>query len=92
MPIIAIKYCYTTIQQFPRKGEYDIIFANINRNIILENLAPLKQHLAATGVVLLSGLLTGDEAIIVEEAQKNGLRLVRKWEMNGWICLLVVNN
>lgn len=73
------------------KCEYDIIFANINRNIILSNLASLKQHLAKTGVVLLSGLLTGDEAIIVEEAQKNGLQLVQKWEMNGWICLLVVN-
>jgi len=70
---------------------YDIILANINRNIILQHLASIKQHLAASGVVLLSGLLTGDKPLILDEAHKQQLELKQEFEMNGWICLLMVN-
>ena len=52
----------------------------------------IKQHLTGKGVVLLSGLLTGDEAIIIEEAQKQNLVLLQRLEMNGWICLVVINS
>ena len=72
------------------KDVYDVILANINRNIILENLAAIKQHLASGGVVLLSGLLTGDEPIILEEASRQQLALAQRFEMSGWICLLMV--
>ena len=71
-------------------GEFDIIFANINRNIILENLGQMKQHLHNKGVLLLSGLLTGDEPVIIAEAQRNNLKLETRLEMNGWICLQMV--
>ena len=69
---------------------YDIILANINRNIILQNLLQIKQHLSGKGVVLLSGLLTGDEPVIVAAAARENLRLLEKSEMSGWICLLMV--
>ncbi len=78
-------------KQLPEKGAYDVILANINRNIILEHLASIKQHLALNGVVLLSGLLAGDEPVIITEAQRNNLKLLKKTEMNGWICLLMVS-
>ena len=71
---------------------YDVIVANINRNIILENLGAIKQHLADGGVVLLSGLLTGDEPIILEEASRQQLRLAQRFEMSGWICLQMVKS
>jgi ribosomal protein L11 methyltransferase len=71
--------------------QYDIILANINRNIIVQHLSSIKQHLAANGVVLLSGLLTGDEPVVMAEAFRHQLKLQEKSEMNGWICLLVVN-
>jgi ribosomal protein L11 methyltransferase len=76
---------------FVSESQYDIVLANINRNIILQNLEQIKQHLSNNGVVLLSGLLTGDEPVIVGEAQRNNLKLQEKTEMNGWICLLMVN-
>jgi len=75
----------------PENEFYDVIFANINRNIILQHMVHLKQHLAANGVLLLSGLLTGDESIITEEALKYQLQLAQRTEMNGWICLRMVN-
>lgn len=71
--------------------EYDVILANINRNIILQEMEKIKQHLIKNGVVLLSGLLAGDEQIIVTEGNRRGLELKQKTEMNGWICLLMVN-
>ncbi|HTE07591.1 MAG TPA: 50S ribosomal protein L11 methyltransferase, partial [Flavitalea sp.] len=41
--------------------KYDIILANITRNIILDNVTAFASGLTATGTLLLSGLLPGDE-------------------------------
>ena len=71
---------------------YDIILANINRNIILQNMGAIKQHLAKAGVVLLSGLLTGDEPVIMEAARQQDLALNQRFEMSGWICLQLVSS
>jgi ribosomal protein L11 methyltransferase len=70
---------------------YDIILANINRNVILQNLGQMKQHLLPDGVLLLSGLLTGDQSIILEEATKHQLKLSERLEKDGWICLQLIN-
>jgi len=71
---------------------YNIILANINRHIILEQLPVIQQHLLPGGVVLFSGLLTGDKPLVLEKAGLHQLALVQEWEMNGWICLLMVNH
>ncbi|MEP7280000.1 MAG: 50S ribosomal protein L11 methyltransferase [Bacteroidota bacterium] len=76
---------------FDENSSYDIILANINRNIILQNLAGIKQHLSSDGVVLLSGLLSGDEAFMVAQARVHKLALRQQSAMNGWICLQLVN-
>ena len=39
---------------------FDIILANINRNVILEQLPFFKQQLTSKGVLLVSGLLNED--------------------------------
>jgi len=70
---------------------YDIILANINRTVILENLAGIKQHLSPGGVLILSGLLNNDQSIIVGEAKKNNLKLNNRAEKDGWICLELIN-
>lgn len=74
----------------PTIGEYDIILANINRHVILEQLPVIKQHLSGNGVVVFSGLLTGDKPLVLEQAQQQQLELQHEYEMNGWICLLMV--
>ena len=73
------------------EGFFDAIFANINRNIILQNLPGIKQHLASTGVLLLSGLLADDQPVIMAEAEKYHLKLNGKLERNGWICLQLIH-
>ncbi len=76
----------------PDMGKFDIILANINRNVILQSMAGLKQHLATGGVLLLSGLLADDGQTVLENAKKYQLVLKEQKDKNGWICLRLVND
>lgn len=71
----------------PVNGNFDIILANINKNIILLHLEKLTMLLNASGNMLLSGLLTTDEAEIKTAAGRLGLEMIKKREKNGWIAL-----
>lgn len=44
---------------------FDVILANINKNVILQNLALLIKQLSKNGILLLSGLLSEDEKDII---------------------------
>jgi len=69
------------------EASFDIILANINKNVLLSNMTVLGQHLKTSGVLVLSGLLSGDRRDIEKEALKNGLKLQQAMEKNGWIAL-----
>jgi ribosomal protein L11 methyltransferase len=71
--------------------QFDVVLANINRNVILLYMQKLVQIVRPNGVILFSGLLVSDEADIKQTAVENGLRPVRQIERNGWISLLFVN-
>lgn len=71
----------------PEKDQYDIILANINKNVILDNFSSLVDHLSPAGILLLSGLLAEDEKDIQDKAAGHDLRAKGKWERNNWICL-----
>ncbi len=67
--------------------QYDIILANINKNVILDNLSSLVKQLAPTGILLLSGLLETDETDILNEAAKYPLIFSNKIGMNKWMAI-----
>jgi ribosomal protein L11 methyltransferase len=69
---------------------FDVILANINRNVILEYLPQLKNNLHPGSLLLLSGLLTTDEKDIVAACLREGLQLTKKTERNNWISLLFI--
>lgn len=73
--------------QVPASGHFDIILANINRNILLENMAAMAGLLAPGGILLLSGLLAEDEPDICSAAAGSQLILSGKLEKTNWICL-----
>jgi ribosomal protein L11 methyltransferase len=69
--------------------EFDIILANINRNVILQQLPSLRRQLAPDGKVLFSGLLEADQPIVLEAAGQAGLKLEEEREKDSWICLVM---
>ncbi len=70
---------------------YDVIIANINRNILLNDIGVYAERLNANGELYLSGFYTEDVAQINEAAEKNGLVLSVKFERNNWVGLKFVN-
>ncbi|MBS1586465.1 MAG: 50S ribosomal protein L11 methyltransferase [Bacteroidetes bacterium] len=67
--------------------QFDIILANINRNILLHYMADLHRHLQDGGTILMSGLLTEDFGTINAAAAKAGFILKTRSELNNWIVL-----
>jgi ribosomal protein L11 methyltransferase len=67
--------------------KFDIILANINRNVLLANMAQLQQHLDLSGVLIMSGLLSGDREIIEKTAKEAGLAMAAELQKDGWIAL-----
>ena len=65
----------------------DIILANINKHVILDNFRSLKGLLNTNGLLLVSGILYNDEKDIVTKAHFVGLKLVTIMERNGWLCI-----
>ncbi len=67
--------------------QYDIILANINKNVIVENFTQLVSQLAPGGILLVSGLLKEDETDILTEAGKFPLVFNERITENNWIAL-----
>lgn len=66
---------------------FDIILANINRHVLLANMKSMQQHLSIDGVLILSGLLSGDLSIMERAALNEGLHIVQQREKDGWMVL-----
>lgn len=71
--------------------KFDIIVANINKNIILENLVLIKEQLNKGGQILLSGLLESDNEEILTVSSQLHLKLKKKLIRNNWIALQLHN-
>ena len=70
------------------KGKhYDVIIANINRNILLNDMQAYMDSLNEGGTILFSGFYKEDIPIIDAEVKKYGLRLDRTIERNNWVSL-----
>lgn len=69
------------------RQQFDIVIANINRNIILDNIKGMEAALAPGGAMLLSGLLEQDEADIRLAAEAVKLDHLKTVQKNGWIVM-----
>jgi len=68
-------------------SSFDIILANINKHVLIDQMHAIKQHLAEQGVVVFSGLLAGDRDEMIEHARANSLSLFEGQEKDNWISL-----
>lgn len=69
------------------KEKFDVVLANINKNVILDNFKNLKNLLSQNGQLLVSGLLVEDEADIIAAAVKNKLKHTTRIGSNKWISI-----
>jgi len=66
---------------------YDIILANINRNILLEDISTYKKCLNPGGLLFMSGFYKEDMEMIQKESVRNGLILTDYKEKNNWVAV-----
>lgn len=65
--------------------EFDVILANINRNVLLSIMSGLAERLASEGVLLLSGYLREDAGQINASAIRAGLLLHKEMTKGEWV-------
>lgn len=68
---------------------FDIVLANINRNVILMDIDKYVKYLKKGGVMLLSGFYTEDVAIVKEKANSNNLEFMYTKSDNNWALLVL---
>lgn len=70
------------------KGKnYDVIIANINRNILLNDIAVYGECLNIGGTLLLSGFYAEDIPLLDEKATALGMKLQKTLDRNKWVSL-----
>ena len=65
---------------------FDMVFANINRNILLADAAKLAKCLQTGGILQISGFYESDFPDIESEMEKNGLTFLKKLQKNKWMA------
>jgi len=71
---------------------FDIILANINRNILLADMEQYAACLSSGGELYMSGFYVQDIPLIEAEANRNGLILIDYHEKNNWVAVKTVKN
>ena len=67
-------------------GKYDVLLANINRNILLEDIPTYSRSLKKDGLLFVSGFYTEDLPMISGMAERSGLGFVKSDSMDNWCC------
>ena len=81
-----------TIMEVNLKGKFDIILANINKNVLLNEMGTYRQFLNDGGFLLLSGFFTIDIPDLLTQASKFQLQETRRDERETWASLLLQLN
>ena len=68
------------------KKSFDIVLANINRNILLNDISEYSKALNSNGILILSGFYQTDLDIVSNEAKKHGLSFVCSKSDNNWVA------
>jgi ribosomal protein L11 methyltransferase len=79
-----------TIEDEPQE-KYEIVLANINRNILLNDMQSYVDCLNPGGTILFSGFYEEDIPFIDESCTEKGLTYVKKFQRNNWVSLKYVN-
>ncbi|MGM0496541.1 MAG: 50S ribosomal protein L11 methyltransferase [Bacteroidota bacterium] len=79
-------------KSIPKNLQFDLILANINRNILLKDIPAYAQHLKNKGTLIISGIYTNDLKKIIDKAKNHKLSLKHHNEQNSWIAARFIKN
>jgi ribosomal protein L11 methyltransferase len=68
---------------------YDIILANINRNVLISTAEAIKALVAQDGLILLSGILREDLEMVLGKYQETGFSLKKTVKKGEWCSVLM---
>ena len=71
---------------------YDVVTANINRNVLLADMPSFRRMMAPGARLLLSGFYTEDTGMLKEKAAGLGLTVERQATDNNWACMTFILN
>ena len=74
------------IEKFSEK-KFDVVIANINRNILLADMPSFVEAMKPQGYLILSGFYEEDVALLEEKAISLGLRKSQQRSNHRWVCL-----
>lgn len=77
---------YEGSSDFLQDQSYDLILANINRNILLEDIPAYARHLKPAGKLILSGFYREDLPLITDKCNKEGLSAQEELQQNNWVA------
>ncbi|MEM8566696.1 MAG: 50S ribosomal protein L11 methyltransferase [Bacteroidota bacterium] len=77
-----------TIDSIQLEGKFDIILANINKNVLLEEMSDYIHFLSADGVLVLSGFYESDASDILSRAHELHMRLESRLVKNEWCSIM----
>ena len=69
-------------------GTFDLVMANINRNILLSDLPAFREKMSDRALLILSGFYTSDTTMLISKAETLGLTLQKQREDQDWACLV----
>jgi ribosomal protein L11 methyltransferase len=69
--------------------KFDIVLANINRNILLADMPMFVSKMHEGSLLILSGFYSDDCEILIEKAHSIGLKLVSQTTDHDWACLVL---
>jgi ribosomal protein L11 methyltransferase len=74
-----------------RDGYYDVVLANIHREVLLADMAEYQRVLKLNGNLLLSGLREEDVPMILEKAKSINVVLQQTQIIDGWVMMMFEN-
>ncbi len=81
---VEVKVLKASIEDIELTKAYDVVLANINKNILLSQMGYYKKVLKVNGTLLLSGFYENDLTDIKKSAQKEGLEYQNHKVRNNW--------
>jgi len=70
-------------------GVFDVILANINRNILLNDMPSFKDVMSKDGIIIMSGFYSDDIPVLAAKAHEIGLTITHQQSEGNWACIIL---